>query len=105
LRAVSLQADRRHQTEGDRRARQVRRADAAAHARSDLAAARTRVHLPRRETGADVSSGVLAAQPVLEARGVGRYETCAPPPPGIRTLIAARNLRFSSPFPFQISIS
>ena len=45
VRAVSVPADRRHQAEGDRRARQVRGADAAADARSDLAAARPRVRL------------------------------------------------------------
>ena len=44
LRAVSVPADRRHQAEGDRRARHVRRAVAAQDRRADLAPARARVY-------------------------------------------------------------
>ena len=74
VRAVPVPADRHHQAEGHRRARQVRRADAAADARPDLAPARPRLRLPRREADSHVPSRLPAAQPVLEARGVGRHE-------------------------------
>ena len=42
--------------------------------RSDLAPARPRVRLPRREADSDVPPGLPPAQPVVEARGVGRHE-------------------------------
>ncbi len=59
----------------------VRGAHAAEDARSDFASARAGVRIPRREADSDVSSGLPAAQPVLEARGMGRYETCPEAPP------------------------
>ena len=41
---------------------------------ADLAAARPGLRLPRREADSDVPPRVPAAQPVLEARGLGRHE-------------------------------
>ena len=74
LRAVPVPADRRHQAEGHRRARHVRRAVAAPLRGSDLAPARPRLRLPRREADPDVPSRLPAAESLLEARGVGGHE-------------------------------
>ena len=41
---------------------------------ADLAPARPGVRVSRRQADPDLSPGVPAAQPVLEARGMGRYE-------------------------------
>ncbi len=53
---------------------QVRGAVAAEDDRSDHAAARPRVQLPRRLAHSDVPSRLSAAQSRLQARGVGRHE-------------------------------
>ena len=55
-------------------ARQVRGAVAAQDHGSDHAAARAAVRLPRRDADSDVPSRLPAAQPVREARSVGRHE-------------------------------
>ena len=60
--------------EGDRAARQVRGAVAAEDDGSDHAAARAPVRLSRRGADPDLPSGLPAAQPVGEARSVGRHE-------------------------------
>jgi hypothetical protein len=69
--------------------RQVRGAVAAALGRAHLAHPRTRVRLPRRHADSDVPSRVPAAQPVRQARGVGRHEEGARDSPGL--LMAGRS--------------
>src|SRR5207247_1416234 len=59
---------------GHRRPRQVRRADAAAHPRAHLQDPRPRLRLPRLQADPDVPPRVSPPQPVLQARGLGRYE-------------------------------
>ena len=63
---------------------EVRGEDAAEDQRSDLAPARPRVRLSRRQADPDVPPGVPAAQPGTEARRLGRHEEGSRAPAGLR---------------------
>src|SRR6185503_13364652 len=77
VRAIPVQADRDHQAESDRGAWEVRRAVAAQDHRADHADSRSRVQVSRRDSDADVSPGVPAAESLVKTRSVGRHEASA----------------------------
>ena len=97
VRAVPVPADRVDPAEGHRRARRVRGPDAAEDAGPDLAAARPRLRLPRRQADSDLPPVVPAAQPRLQAGGLGGSEegARAPRPPAAR--VAGRRVAATRP--------